>query len=163
MFESSPAELLAAVPVRPLVVVLAVLATVVAVRRLVGTRLTAPLRRRLLLGVPWGTLLTIAGVLAVYLFVQGAYWHSRPLVTPFRTWSYRYPLGMLTAAFTHASRSHVTGNLLGTLVYGTVVEYAWSHYPTKRGATSFGSWRTNPFVRVLAIPAGAVVVGLVGS
>src|SRR6056297_2629620 len=99
MFESSAVELLSAVPVRPLVVVLAVLATGVAVRRLVGTRLTAPLRRRLLLGVPWGTLLTITGVLAVYLFVQGAYWHSDLLVTPFRTWSYFYPVGLLLGAF----------------------------------------------------------------
>ena len=160
MLQSSPVELLAAVPFRPLVVVVAVLATAVAVRRLVGGRLTATVRRRLLLGVPWGTLLTIALVLAVYLFVQGAFWHSRLLVTPFRTWSYYYPLGMLLGAFTHGSVGHITGNLLGTLVYGTVVEYAWGHYPQKRGDSSFSSLRTNPFARIVAVPVVMLVVGV---
>src|SRR6056297_2101213 len=160
MFESSAVELLSAVPVRPLVVVLSVLATVAAVRRILGVRLTAGLRRRLLLGVPWGTLLTITGVLAVYLFVQGAYWHSDLLVTPFRTWSYFYPLGMLMGPFTHGSVGHVTGNLLGTLVYGTVVEYAWGHYPQRRGESSFGSLRANPFARILAVPGMMLVVGV---
>jgi len=160
MLQPSPAELLAAVPFRPLVVVVAVFATAVAVRRLVGGRLTAALRRRLLLGVPWGTLLTIALVLAVYLFVQGAFWHSNLLVTPFRTWSYYYPLGMLAGPFTHGSVGHVTGNMLGTLVYGTVVEYAWGHYPQRRGESSFSSLRTNPVARILAVPAVMLVVGV---
>ncbi|WP_262177568.1 rhomboid family intramembrane serine protease [Haloarcula laminariae] len=156
----SPAAVLSAVPVRPLVVVFAVLATWVAVRRLIGVGPVSALRRRLLLGVPWGTLLTIAGVLAVYLFVQGAYWHADLLVTPFRTWSYFYPLGMLAGPFTHGSLGHVTGNLLGTLVYGTVVEYAWSHYPQQRGASSFGSLRTNPLARTLVVPVVMVAVGV---
>jgi len=160
MLQQSPAESLAAVPFRPLVVIFAVLATVVAVRRLVGRRLTAPLCRRLLFGVPWGTLLTMAGVLAVYLFVQGAYWHSTLLVTPFRTWSYFYPLGLLMGPFTHGSMGHITGNLLGTLAYGTVVEYAWGHYPQRRGEASFGRLRANPFARILAVPAVMAVVGV---
>ena len=151
---------LAAVPFRPLVVVLAVLATLLAVRRLVGARLIAPLRRRLLLGVPWGTLLTVAGVLAVYLFVQGAYRHSDLLVTPFRTWSYYYPVGMLLGPFAHGSVGHVTGNLVGTLIYGTVVEYVWGHYPQRRGETSFSSLRTNPFARILTVPLVMVTVGV---
>ena len=160
MLQSSPVDLLAAVPFRPLAVVVAVLATAVAVRRLVGGRLTTPLRRRLLLGVPWGTLLTIAGVLSVYLFVQGAYWHSGLLVTPFRTWSYYYPLGILLGPFTHGSVGHITGNLLGTLVYGTVVEYAWGHYPQNRGESAFGSVWTNPFARILAVPLVMALVGV---
>ena len=160
MLQSSLAESLAPVPFRSLVVLVAVFATGVALRRLVGERLTARLRRRLLLGVPWGTLLTIAGVLAVYLFVQGAYWHSVLLVTPFRTWSYYYPVGMLLGPFTHGSVGHITGNLLGTLVYGTVVEYAWGHYPQGRGESSFSSLRTNPLARILAVPAVMVLVGV---
>ncbi|MBX0303050.1 rhomboid family intramembrane serine protease [Haloarcula salinisoli] len=160
MLQSSLVESLALVPVRPLVVVVSVLATAVAVQRLVGERLTAGLRRRLLLGVPWGTLLTITGVLAVYLFVQGAYWHSDLLVTPFRTWSYYYPLGLLMGPFTHASVGHITGNLLGTLVYGTVVEYAWGHYPQGRGEASFSSVWTNPFARILAVPVVMFLVGV---
>jgi membrane associated rhomboid family serine protease len=159
MFQSSLFDAFTAVPFRPLVVVLTVAGVALALRRLLGERLVAPLRRRLLLGVPWGTLLTMAAVAAVYLFVQGTYWHGRPLVTPFRTWSYGYPLGMLLGAFTHGSAAHVTGNLFGTLVYGTVVEYAWGHYPQRRGATTFSSLETNPFARILAVP---VVMALVG-
>jgi len=160
MMQSSLSATVAAVPVRALLVVVAVVATGVAVRRLVGDRLTAALRRRLLLGVPWGTLLTMAGVLSVYLFVQGAYWHGALLVTPFRTWSYFYPLGMLAGPFTHGSVGHVTGNLVGTLAFGTVVEYAWGHYPTRRGTSSFGSLGTNPFARILAVPVAMAAVGV---
>jgi membrane associated rhomboid family serine protease len=160
MFQSSLVETVAAVPFRPLVVVLAVVGVTIGIRRLLGRRLATPLRRRLLLGVPWGTLLTAAGVVAIYLFVQGAYWYGRPLVTPFRTWSYFYPTGLLLGAFTHGGIGHLVGNVMGTLVYGTVVEYAWSHYPQRRGQSSFSSWSTNPFVRILAVPVAMVVVGL---
>lgn len=160
MFQSTPIAWATAVPFRPLVVILAMVGVGVALRRLVGERLAAPLRRRLLLGIPWGTVLTAAAVYAVYLFVQGAYWHGRPLVTPFRTWAYGYPLGLLLGPFTHGNVGHVTGNVVGTLVYGTVVEYAWGHYPQRRGATTFSSWGTNPFARILAVPAVMAVVGV---
>ena len=160
MLQSSPAASLSSIPWRPLAVVAAILVVAVAVRRLAGRRLLTPVRRRLLLGVPWGTLLTAASVLALYLFVQGAYWQGRPLVTPFRTWSYFGPVGMLLGPFTHAGPGHLTGNLLGTLVYGTVVEYVWGHYPRKRGAATFSSLRTNPFTRILAVPAAMAAVGL---
>ncbi|GGN88088.1 rhomboid family intramembrane serine protease [Haloarcula pellucida] len=160
MMQSSLPGVLDAVPVRSLAVVVTVAVVLVGVRRLAGERLTTALRRRLLLGVPWGTLLTTVGVLAIYLFVQGAWWHSRPLVTPFRTWSYFYPLGMLTGAFTHGGDAHLTGNLLGTVAYGTVVEYAWGHYPRSRGSQTFSSSSTNPFARILAVPAAMAVVGV---
>lgn len=160
MLQSSLAASLSSVPWRPLAVVIAIPVVAVAVRRLAGRRLLAPVRRRLLLGVPWGTLLTAAGVLALYLFVQGAYWHGRPLVTPFRTWSYVAPIGMVLGPFTHAGPGHLTGNLLGTLVYGAVVEYVWGHYPRERGTATFSSLRTNPFARILAVPAVMAVVGV---
>jgi membrane associated rhomboid family serine protease len=152
-------EPLSAVPFRLLFVAVTIVGVWIGLRQLLGHGLTAPLRRRLLFGMPWGTVLTASGVVAVYLFVQGAYWHSEPLVTPFRTWSYFYPFGILTGPFTHDSTGHLTGNLVGTIMYGTVVEYVWSHYPTRRGSTSFGSLRTNPFVRILLVP---IVLGLVG-
>ena len=161
MFQSLPVPTVPGwLPLRALVVVAVVVGSLVAVRRLTGERLADPLRRRLLLGVPWGTLLTIAGVLALYLFLQGAWWHARPLVTPFRTWSYFYPLGILTGPFTHSGQGHVTGNVVGTLVYGTVVEYIWGHYPSERGTQTFTSLRTNPYARVLAVPAASVAVGV---
>ncbi|WP_324758454.1 rhomboid family intramembrane serine protease [Haloarcula sp. GH36] len=161
MFQSSPVPTVPGwLPLRALVVVVVVGLSLVAVRRLSGERLTDPLRSRLLLGVPWGTLLTITGVLLVYFVLQGAWNNARPLVTPFRTWSYFYPLGILTGPFTHGGQGHVTGNVVGTLVYGTVVEYAWGHYPTERGTQTFTSLRTNPYARVLAVPIASVVVGV---
>ena len=120
------------------------------------------LRSRLVLGVPWGTLLTILLVVAVYLFVQGALgsWY-RPVVIPFRSWSYFYPLGVLTSGLAHAGPGHLLGNLFGTVLFGALAEYAWSHFPTERGSSSFGSWRTNPFVRILAVPVVAVLLAVV--
>lgn len=120
------------------------------------------LRSRLLLGVPWGTLLSVALVVCVYLFVQGGARNPyRPVVIPFRAWSYLYPEGMFWAGFAHANFGHVTGNLLGTLVAGTLAEYAYGHFPRDRGASSFSSLRTNPYVRALAfVPAAVFVCGL---
>jgi len=162
MMQSLPTPAIPAwLPWQEAVVLVVVLAVLLTIRRVSDMRLGDGLRGRLLLGAPWGTLLTIAGVAAVYLFLQGAWWHPRnPLVTPFRTWSYFYPFGMLTGAFTHGSQGHITGNLMGTLVYGTVAEYVWGHYPRKRGVQTFTSLRTNPFARILAVPAVMFVVGV---
>lgn len=119
------------------------------------------LRRRLVLGVPWGTL-TVAGfVLCVYLFLQGGLesWH-RPVVIPFRAWSYFYPLGILTGGFAHSGANHLVGNLLGTLAFGTLAEYAWGHFPTERGSSTFSSPRTNPFVRIGAFVLASLVAAV---
>ncbi|RNJ26451.1 rhomboid family intramembrane serine protease [Halosegnis longus] len=120
------------------------------------------LRSRLVLGVPWGTLFTTLLVIAVYLFVQGGLgnWY-RPVVIPFRSWSYFYPLGILTSGLAHSGPGHLLGNLFGTVLFGSLAEYAWSHFPTQRGSSSFGSRRTNPFVRILAVPVVAVVLAVV--
>jgi membrane associated rhomboid family serine protease len=120
------------------------------------------LRGRLLLGVPWGTLVVAGFVLAVYLFLQGGLdnWY-RPVTIPFRAWSYFYPLGILTGAFSHSSASHLLGNLVGTLTLAPLVEYAWGHFPRERGSHSFGSLRENPYVRAFVVfPAVTLVVGL---
>ncbi|SFR52171.1 rhomboid family intramembrane serine protease [Halorubrum sodomense] len=94
---------------------------------------TRALRSRLLLGVPWGTLVVIAGVIGVYLFVQsGIDDPNRPVVIPFRSWSYFYPEGMVWSSFAHASRGHITGNLLSALVAGGLAEYAYGHFPGGR-------------------------------
>jgi membrane associated rhomboid family serine protease len=115
------------------------------------------LRRRLVLGVPWGTLLTVGVVLAFYLLVQGGLssWRN-PLVIPFRAWSYFYPTGIVTAGLAHAGQGHLVGNLLGTLVFGSLAEYAWGHFPTSRGAQSFRSLPEHPVARILAVPAAAI-------
>jgi membrane associated rhomboid family serine protease len=147
-----------------LAVVVALLGSVVAVAVLDARRtaLATRLRRRLILGVPWGTLLTAGGVLAVYLFLQGGAtgWRT-PATIPFRAWSFFYPLGVVTSPFAHSGPNHLLGNLVGTLALAPVVEYAVGHYPRERGAHSFGSLRQNPYARALAVPGAAVVVGLV--
>ncbi|MGQ4555691.1 rhomboid family intramembrane serine protease [Halobellus sp. GM3] len=125
----------------------------------------ARLRRRFVLGVPWGTLVAGVGVLAVYLFVQGGlrHWYS-PVTIPFRAWSYLYPLGMASAAFSHGGAGHLVGNLVGTLTLAPLAEYAWGHFPRERGSQSFSSLRTNPYVRAfVAFPAAVFVVGLLTS
>lgn len=85
---------------------------------------------RFVLGVPWGSLVSILLVVLVYLFVQSGLenW-SDPAVLPFRSWSYSYVLGMLAAGFSHAGPGHLLNNLLATLVLAPLVEYAWGHYP----------------------------------
>ena len=126
-----------------------------------GGRWGRALRRRFVMGVPWGTLAVVGVVLGVYLFLQGG-WESwyRPLVIPFRAWSYLYPLGMLTAGFAHTGTNHLIGNLLGTLAFGTLAEYAWGHFPTERGTATFSSLRTNPFARAGAFLLGSLAVGV---
>ncbi|MFW6002803.1 MAG: rhomboid family intramembrane serine protease [Halanaeroarchaeum sp.] len=122
-------------------------------------------RSRLLLGVPWGTLTTIVVVLLVYLGAQQGLASPRsPLYIPFTSWSYFYPLGVLTAPFAHQGLGHVTGNLLGTIALAPLAEYAFSHFPTQRGRQAFDTWRTNPYVRAFVVfPAGVLVVGLLTS
>ncbi|OYR84740.1 rhomboid family protein, partial [Halorubrum ezzemoulense] len=111
---------------------------------------TRALRSRLLLGVPWGTLLTIAGVIGVYLFVQsGVDDPNRPVVIPFRSWSYFYPEGLVWSSFAHASRGHLTGNLLSALVAGGLAEYAYGHFPDGREVDRGG----RPAVRLRRLPS----------
>ena len=119
------------------------------------------LRRRFVMGVPWGTLVVVLGVLSFYLFVQGGIerWRA-PVVIPFRAWSYFYPLGVLSSGFAHGGASHLTGNLLGTLAFGTLAEYAWGHFPRERGSAAFSSLRTHPVARIGAFVGVTFVVGL---
>ena len=112
--------------------VAAALAAVYLVDRPSGDWTETP-RSRLLLGVPWGTLVVIAGVIGVYLFVQSGIENpNRPVVIPFRSWSYFYPEGLVWSSFAHAGRGHLTGNLLSALVAGGLAEYAYGHFPEGR-------------------------------
>ncbi|SHH59906.1 rhomboid family intramembrane serine protease [Halobaculum gomorrense] len=152
---------------RAAVVAAAVLATVAvaALDRLANADRGPALRHRLILGVPWGTLTVAAVVLAVYLFVQGGlnHWYS-PVVIPFRAWSYFAPLGVAVSGFAHAGPGHLLGNLFGALAVAPLVEYAVGHFPRRRGSSSFGSSRDDPYVRAfLLFPAATVAVGLVSG
>jgi membrane associated rhomboid family serine protease len=68
---------------------------------------------------------------------------------------------MLLSGFTHTGPGHLTGNLIGTLAFGSLAEYAYGHFPTRRGSSSFGSRLSNPYVRAfLVVPGVTVVAGL---
>ncbi|MFC6764393.1 rhomboid family intramembrane serine protease [Natrinema soli] len=156
---------------------LAALLAVVVTASLVGSiavvrRVHRPARRwrdvareRLVYGVPWGSLVVIAFVVGVYLFVQsGIADFDDPVTIPFRTWSYFYPLGMVTAAFSHAGPGHLIGNLAGTVVVAPLAEYAWGHYPDEREPADLDSWRANSRVRAFVLfPLAVIGVGLVTS
>jgi len=147
-----------------LAAVLAVVATV-ALDRLAAADRDSPVRHRLVLGVPWGTITVAAVVLAVYLFVQGGWSHwYQPVVIPFRAWSYLAPLGVAVSGFAHSGPGHLLGNLLGTLAVAPLVEYAVGHFPRRRGSSSFGSLRDTPYVRAfLLFPGATICVGLVSG
>ncbi|WP_423744661.1 rhomboid family intramembrane serine protease (plasmid) [Haladaptatus sp. SPP-AMP-3] len=119
-------------------------------------------RRRLLFGVPWGTLVCVTGVVGIYLFVQDGWNHwYNPVTVAFASWSYLYPLGMLAGPFSHVGPSHLLGNMTSTLAVAPLAEYYFGHFPPERGETSFSSWRTNPWVRAFVLfPLGVVVIAL---
>ncbi|MFP8954896.1 rhomboid family intramembrane serine protease [Natrialbaceae archaeon A-arb3/5] len=124
-------------------------------------------RDRLVLGVPWGTIVVILFVGCVYLFVQdGISDLSDPVTIPYRAWSYFSPLGMAASSFSHAHLGHLVGNLLATVVVAPIAEYAWGHYPGGRDGEnrSDDSWRANPWVRALVIfPLAVIAIGLATS
>lgn len=126
---------------------------------------------RLIRGVPWGTLLTVGIVAAFYLLAQWgvAHW-DEPLTLPFRTWSYLYPTGLLTAGIAHGSPSHLVGNMAGTVAFGVVAEIAWGHYPPAERddstllASGSAGWLTRPWFRALVVvPAAMLAVAFVTS
>ena len=114
------------------------------------------LQGRLYKGIPWGTLVAVACIAAFYLFVQdGLYDPRNPIEIPFRAYSYFYPLGMLASGFAHSGLGHVTSNLLATLVFGSLAEYAWNHFPDE--ATPSRSVLARPPIRI-AVWVGAIAV-----
>lgn len=169
----SPALQFGAVPwalLQRLFVLLSLLAGLALALFLDGGRLTRHLRKRFVFGVPWGSLVTVLGVLAVYLFLQGGFWHwYRPVVIPFRAWSYFEPLGMVVAGFAHAGPGHLLGNLFGALTLAPIVEYIVGHYPPDgprlEPATTrrerLDALRRDPVARaVVLFPLGVAAVGV---
>lgn len=147
-------------------ILVVLLASLLIVSRLEGdAAIGRRIRSKLLLGIPWGTLVSIVSITTFYLVVQRGFWSpAAPLTIPFTSWSYFYPLGYLTAPFAHGSLGHLTGNVIGFAALGALAEYAFSHFPTDRGSAAFDSWRTNPYVRAFVVfPAGVFSVAVVTS
>lgn len=154
-----------------LAVLLSLLASLFVLRWLVRSqgRWNRTLRERFLFGVPWGSAITITGVLSAYLFVQGGFWHwERPVTTAFTASSYFYPTGVVFAAFSHSHPGHLLNNLTSAIVFAPLAEYVWGHYPREGEATAASRsrsplepWRTNPWLRAFVLFPGAVfLVGL---
>jgi len=161
---------LSALPLQRLALVVAIIASVgilVHLRR--PGRLVDSLGERFVGGVPWGTLIVCWLLIVVYYGLQGGLaTPNDPVVLPFRAWSYFDPFGMLLAGFSHASFSHLTGNLLGTLVFGTLAEYWWGHYTAvdsdRSTDTLLGRLWVTPAVRATIIfPTLVVGVGIFGT
>lgn len=154
-------------PVYVVAIAAVLLVSYAVIRRLDGEAfaLGDRLRSRLLLGIPWGTLVTLAFVAFVYFIIQDARTDlHNPVRIAFQSWSYTYPTGWLVGGFAHADYSHFFSNMTAAIVLGSVAEYAWGHYPRRRGAHTFASWRTNPYVRAFLIfPAAAIAIGLFTS
>ena len=162
----SAAAAIQSLPLHRLVLVVAILfsvGTLVALSR--SQQLTTRLTERFVGGLPWGTLIVCWLLIVVYYGLQaGLETPNDPVVLPFRAWSYFDPFGMLLGGFSHASFSHLTGNLLGTLVFGSLAEYWWGHYTDRSTATLRGRIWTQPAVRATIIfPAVTILVGIVGT
>ena len=113
-----------------LVGVALVLGSVFALSVVDTARVRRTLERRFHYGVPWGTLVTAILLVAFYLFVQrGMTTWSEPVVHAYVSWSYFYPTGIVTAGVAHGNPAHLLGNLTALVVFGTIVEYVWGHYP----------------------------------
>ena len=168
---------LSALPIHEIALLATIAVSVVVLSRLDGgLEPIASLRSRFLYGVPWGTLVSMAIVIGVYLFIQGGI-NDRyaPTVIPFRAWSYFDPIAVLLSGFAHANYGHLRGNMIGTLALAPLAEYAFGHYAATRSAaadqfsrpqsTSISDVRpwlwTDPRARAfLVFPAGVIAVGM---
>jgi len=134
-----------------------------------GSRLRSTLTDRFLCGVPWGSLLVVAGVVSFYLFAQSGLRHwNEPVTVAFRNWSYLYPDGLVFSGFAHGSPSHLLGNLLATVVLAPIAEFVWGHYPGHAGRSAELTATTDPPdspapAEFDATPAGGIPGGSVAD
>jgi len=165
------------------VLVLAVLAlSAIAFTRLTRWSPLDQLRSRLLFGVPWGTLIVVAGLAGVYYLLQGGGRPGGPVATGFRSWSIWYPEGLLLSSFAHSSDGHLISNLTATLAFAPLVEYAWGHLGDGETGTKIGDGGTaaresdgradglrrarrlaRPGARIGAFVLAVLAVGVAGS
>lgn len=137
-----------------------------------GGRWRARVSDRLLYGIPWGTLVIVGINVAFYLLAQGGLQNfENPVVLPFVSWSYFYPLGMATAGIAHGSASHIIGNMAGALVFAPIAEYVWGHHPPAAWGNRLGGLAgrfdaghqrgalQRPWVRAVVIFPGIMLSG----
>lgn len=121
-------------------------------------RVHGRLADRLIFGVPWGTLVIVAVVLAVYLFLQRGLWDwHQPVVSRFRAYWLLDPVGWFFAGLAHAGPDHLRGNLTSTIVFAPIVEYAWGHYGPTDGDERVDGRLAHPLWRAFVVFPGLVV------
>lgn len=145
--------------ISPVLVLVVLALSAVMLARLTQWSPVGRLRQRLVLGVPWGTLVVVAGLAGVYYGVQGGGGPGGPVATGFRSWSLWYPEGLVLSSFAHASNGHLLSNATATLAFAPLVEYVWGHY----SATDRTNWLGRPVVRIGGFVFAVVGVGLAGS
>lgn len=120
---------------------------------------------RWLYGVPWGSLVVVGFVLAVYLFPQRGFWDwYRPIVVAYTAVSIFDPTGWLLAGFAHTSPGHLRGNITSTLVFGPIVEWIWRHKPASEPRDFEPSWSQIPLVRAFVLfPLGVGIIGVTAA
>ncbi len=129
--------------------------------RAVRTRLC----ERFILGVPWGSLLVIAGLFGVYLFIQRGWWHwHQPVVVAYTAASMFDPTAWLLAGFAHSGPGHLRNNVTTTLIFGPLVEWIWGHYPRDERRRWEPEWSRTPWMRAMLIfPAGIFMIGVTAA
>lgn len=145
----------------PVLIFTALLFSLLVTVRLSDARIdpVAAMKARFFLGVPWGSVVILLGVIGVYLFVQsGLRDLTNPVFLPFVNWSYLYPTGVILAPFTHGSYGHLISNVLTGLVLLPVAEYIYGHYRHNDPWQLKYSRRDHPLVRALVIFPGAVLL-----
>lgn len=128
-------------------------------------QLVAIPRERFVWGVPWGSIIVLGSVLAIYLFVQdGRSDLTAPVYLPYVNWSYLYPTGVVLAPFTHGSFGHILSNMLAAVVLAPIAEYIWGHYPDEDPYHLERPLRDHPLVRAFFIfPLAVIFVGFLSS
>lgn len=152
--------------VSPAVVLLVLAGSAIALARLTRWSPLEQLRSRLLYGVPWGTIIVVAGLAVVYYVVQGGGRPGGPVATGFRSWSLWYPEGLVLSSFAHSSEGHLLSNLTATLAFAPLVEYAWGHVPDDPNTSRTGRrarWLARPGVRIGLFVVAVVAVGVAGA
>lgn len=125
----------------------------------------AKLEERFLFGIPWGTLVVVGGLFAVYLFVQDGWTNwDRPVVVAFMASSIFDPTGWFFAGFAHSSPGHLRGNVTTTLVFAPIVEWVWGHHPPERRRSWEPDWLRRPVLRAFVLfPLGVGVIGVIAA
>lgn len=126
-------------------------------------------RDRLIMGIPWVTLLTATICILMFFFIQTGRGNGEPLVVGFRSWSLWYPQGIILSTFAHLDTAHLISNVTGIIVFGAIIEYTIGHYPphhTPSNAISPLIQRIptlkTPLLRILGL-TGAVLGYAIGS